>query len=203
MTESSRNIRTIAVTTAACLVCVLFGFLMGLSVSRPHLSAKPEKGASEHVIRIADMVDASDFEAVSASIMSHPEVNHRAIQGTPLKMIMIKLVNSFREGISKHELSQLEKGTMNVSEAVFSDFTRVPEEDVARFKLALLEKLDFITPDNVSDPELNCAFGLTEDGGKSMSALVIVMSYSNLQMIRLNGPIDPSVFNILAESYKQ
>lgn len=198
MTESKRNIRTMTVASLACLACVFFGFLMGLSVSRPHVPARPRAESHSGVIRVADMVNATDFEDISAALMSLPEVNHHTIQGTPLKMLKIKLVNAVREGITKHEFSLLEKGMLNVTEAVFSDFTNAPEEYVERFKTELLPLLDFRTSDGASDPDLNCTFGLTEDGGKTMSSFVIVMSYSNLQIIRLNGQIDPAVMDILA-----
>lgn len=186
-----------AVVTTACLLCVFFGYLMGLSVSRPN----PPKAKSDdvhHVIRPAAMVDAAAFETISADLMALPEVNHRTIQGTPLRMLKIKLLKLIKGEVSRAEASILEKGMMNVDEAVFSDCSGVSSGMEERFKVDLLPLLEFISEDGSSDPDLNCFFGLTKDGGKSISTLVVILSSDGLNVVRLVGQIDPAVMDILA-----
>lgn len=187
----------------ACLLCVFFGYLMGLSVSRPYPRPKAKSDAVQHVIRPAAMVDAAAFEAVSADLMALPEVKHRTVQGTPLRMLKIKLLKMIRDKVSRGEASILEKGTINVNEAIFSDCSAVSSDMADRFKVDLLPLLEFIGNNGSSDPDLNCFFGLTQDGGKTISTLVMILSSDGLNVVRLVGQIDPAVLEILASCGSQ
>ena len=88
---------------------------------------------------------------------------------------------------------------MDVKEAVFSDFTGAPVDDVDRFKMELLPLLEFPYDEGVvTGKDLNCFFGITDDGGRTLSALVLVLSHSNLQVVRFIGRMDPSVVDVLS-----
>lgn len=197
MGEQRNNLRTIIVLTAACLACVYCGYLMGVSVGVPRPVPKAKTEDSNHVIRVAGMVDAADFEAVADDLMSQPEVKHTSLQGTPLKMVKIKLLKIVKTGLTKHDAGQIEKYMYSMDEAVFSDFSDVPADQTARFKHELLPLLDYMNDDDVSDPDLNCIFGLTENGGKTISSLVMVLSHSNLQIVRFIGESNPTILDLL------
>lgn len=198
MAEMTKKIRSMTVVTLACLACVFIGFLMGLSMGRPQVASKPVQDSQQHVIRVAAMVDAAAFETVVQPYMEIPEVQHREIQGMPLRMLKIKLLKLFTIEADKHDAALVEKEMLNVSEAVFSDFTDVPADVTDRLKVELLPLLDFVSDAGSWDPDLNCAFGITQDGGRTISAIVMVLSHSNLQIVRFVGQMDPAIMDMLS-----
>lgn len=200
MAETRNNLRTAVVVVLACLTCVFFGYLMGMTASRPQRPvAQAEKADdAEHVIRPAAIIDASKFNAVSSNLMNSPDAKHRSVQGMPLKMVMMKFASILRSELTKHDTALLEKKMMDVSEAVFSDFTNVIQDDIDRFKFELYPLLEFLSDKGSSDPDLNCVFGVSEDGGKTISEIVLILTHSNLQIVRFIGDhMDPSVIDLL------
>lgn len=199
MAESRNNLRTNVVVTLACLTCIFLGYLMGLAAKRPEYSIRKAAGAeqAERVIRPAAVVDAKEFKDVSYDILNHPDAHHNYVQGMPLKMVMMKFTKILSREMTKHEMAQLEKKMADVNEAIFSSFSDVPQDDVDRFKIQISPLLDFRSPDSDTSQDLDCIFGVSADGGATLSEIVLILSHPDLQIVRFAGKMDPSVMELL------
>ncbi len=199
MKDTEKNIRNLMVLLASCLLCTFFGLLMGLSI--PGASSKPssqeEESTEKGVVLLSDHVNSAEFEKTVEPFLSYPGVVNHNVMGTPLRLIKITLYKALKNDLGKKDALLLEKGLMNVGESLFFSFADVPADvcDACRYDMfALLGLLD-------KGPRFEniYVFGVIGDDGGSITSLVLFIPYPDLQIVQLNGDINPEMFNISSD----
>lgn len=196
MKDEGKNIRNLAVLFISCLLCVFLGLLMGLSipVATSKQPAQEKAGADKEIILLPDYVHSADFGRIAEPFLSYPGVNTHNLMGTPLKLIKIRFYKAFKNDLGKKDALVLEKGLLNVSEAQFSSFAEVPENVCDIFRNDMFSLLGL--PDKGPRFEDIYAFGVAGEDGTSVVSLVLFIPYPDIQIVQLNGDINPEMFNI-------
>lgn len=196
MKDTGKNIRNLVVLFISCLLCVLLGLLMGLSIpsATNKQTAQEEANADRGIILLSDFVSSTAFDRTVGPVLTYPGVNAHNVMGTPLKLIKIRFYKAFKDDLGKKDALLLEKALLNVSEARFSSFAEVPPDvcDVIRDNMFSLLEL----PDK--GPRFNdiYAFGVVGDDGDSVTSLVLFIPYPDIQIVQLKGDINPEMFII-------
>lgn len=192
------KIRKMSVLLLTCLLCVGLGLLMGLSISVPsqrqHSDAPEQHEEDKGIVLLSSYLSSKEFDDLSSSYLNYPGVGRHSVMGTPLKIIKIKLFKSVKNDLSKKDALLLEKGLMDVDEALLSDFTGVPEDVCDAYRYSLYSLLG--VPGMGPDSKTAYAFGLTGDDSRSVEGLVLFVPYPNLEIVQLSGDINSEIFNI-------
>ena len=196
MEDKGNNLRHLAVILISCLLCVCFGLLMGLSISSTPNKQPAQEDASydKEISLLSDFVTSVAFGRTVEPFLTYPGVNTHNVMGTPLKLIKIRFYKAFKNDLGKKDALLLEKGLLNVSEAIFSSFAEVPDDmcDIFRNDMFSLLRL----PDKGPRFEDIYVFGVVGEDSTSVISLVLFIPYPDLQIIQLKGDINSEMFSI-------
>lgn len=182
-----------------CLLCVGLGLLMGLSIPAPSQKQNtkaPVQKEEKGIELLSTFVSSKEFDEVSSYYHNYPGVGKHSVMGTPLKLIKISLFKTIKNDISKKDALLLEKGLMNVNEALLYDFKQIPEDVCDAYRYNLFSLIG--APDRGPDYQISYVFGLTGNDNRSIEGLLLFVPYPNLEIVRLNGDINSELFNISA-----
>lgn len=196
MKETGKNKRNLAVLFISCLLCVFFGLLMGLSIPNTanKQPARDEASIGKDIILLSDYVSSAAFGRTVEPFLTCPGVNAHNLMGTPLKLVKIRFYRAFKNDLGKKDALLLEKGLLNVSEALFSSFAEVPPDVCDILRDNMFSLLGF--PDKGPRSGDIYAFGVIGEDGASVESLVLFIPYPELQIVQLKGDINPEMFSI-------